>query len=123
MLKGIGTDIVKIQRIKNSVEKFKQKFQRKIYTANEWKYCWEKSNPYPSLAARFAAKEAVFKALGVGLGAANWLDVEVKADAKGKPFIHLSGSAAEIARSQYITYFNLSLSHCSDYAVAFVVVE
>ncbi len=123
MVKGIGTDIVKIDRMKKSIDKFKAKFKEKIYTPDEWKYCWSRRNPYPSLAARFAAKEAVLKALGIGLGRVNWVEVEVKNNKEGKPSINLSGSAAEIARSQYISYFSLSLSHCSEYAVAFVVAE
>ncbi len=123
MVKGIGTDIVKIERIKNSITKFKSKFQDKIFTKEEWNYCWNKKNPYPSLAARFAAKEAVLKALGTGKGIIKWVDVEVINNANGKPSINLTGKAAEVARAQYISNFNLSLSHCSDYAVAFVVAE
>jgi holo-[acyl-carrier protein] synthase len=123
VVKGIGTDIVNIQRIKNAVSKFKSKFQEKIFTKDEWAYCWHKKNPYPSLAARFAAKEAVFKALGTGKGSAKWVDVEVRLDLNGKPSVFLTGTAAEIARSQYISNFSLSISHCSDYAVAFVVAE
>jgi len=123
VVKGIGTDIVSIVRIKSSIAKFKEKFQNKIFTMDEWNYCWNKKNPYPSLAARFAAKEAVLKALGTGKGKIKWLDIEIKLDPKGKPGINLSGLAAETARSQYISNFNLSLSHCSEYAVAFVVAE
>ena len=123
MVKGIGTDIVNIERIKSSIAKFKEKFQSKIFTSEEWDYCWNKKNPYPSLAARFAAKEAVLKALGTGKGGIKWLDIEVQLDAKGKPGINLSGLAAETARSKYISSLNLSLSHCSEYAIAFVVAE
>jgi len=123
VVKGIGTDIVKIGRIKQAVSKFKKKFATSIFTPGEWDYCWTKKNPYPSLAARFAAKEAVFKALGMGIGRIRWLDVEVKIDDSGKPHISLSGSAAEIARSQYISNLSLSISHCTEYAVAFVVAE
>ena len=123
MVKGIGTDIVSIERIKDAIVKFKEKFQDKIFTSDEWSYCWNKKNPYPSLAARFAAKEAVLKALGTGKGKIKWLDIEIKLDPSGKPNINLSGLAAETARSQYISNFNLSLSHCSNYAVAFVVAE
>ena len=123
MVKGIGTDIVNIERIKGSIAKFKEKFQSKIFTSEEWDYCWNKKNPYPSLAARFAAKEAVLKALGTGKGKIKWLDIEIKLDIQGKPNINLYGLAAEIARSQYISNFSLSLSHCTKYAVAFVVAE
>jgi len=123
VVKGIGTDIVNIERIKNSIAKFKEKFQDKIFTQEEWNYCWNKKNPYPSLAARFAAKEAVLKALGIGKSNIKWQDIEVKLDPEGKPIINLSGVAAETARTQYISNFNLSLSHCSEYAVAFVVAE
>ena len=123
MVKGIGTDIVSIERIKNAIVKFKEKFQGKIFTREEWDYCWNKKNPYPSLAARFAAKEAVLKALGTGKSGIKWRDIEIKLDPKGKPSINLSGLAAETARTQYISNFNLSLSHCSKYAVAFVVAE
>lgn len=123
MVKGIGTDIIRIQRIRASIGKFKEKFKSKVYTFDEWNYCWNKKNPYPSLATRFAAKEAVLKALGTGKGNISWLDIEVKLDTKGRPRVNLSGTAAETARSQYISCFNLSLSHCSEYAVAFVIAE
>ena len=123
MIKGVGTDIVNIERIKSSVDKFKEKFQHRIFTRDEWSYCWSKKNPYPSLAVRFAAKEAVLKALGTGKEKIKWLDIEVKLDSNGKPSISLFGMAAEIARSQCISSFNLSLSHCSEYAIAFVVAE
>ncbi len=123
MIKGVGTDIVSIERIKKAITKFKSRFQKRIFTVSEWDYCWNKKNPYPSLAARFAAKEAVLKALGVGLGDVDWVDIEVRSDLAGKPVINLTGKAAELARIQYISNINLSISHCVKYAVAFVVAE
>lgn len=122
-LQGIGTDIVEIERIKKAIARFTEGFKRRIFTDVEWEYCWDKKNPIPSLAARFAAKEAVFKALGIGLGSCNWKDVEVSNNHNGKPEINLYGKAAEIASSHFISSVEVSLSHCKNHAIAFVVAK
>ncbi|MBZ4688331.1 MAG: holo-[acyl-carrier protein] synthase [Clostridia bacterium] len=123
LVRGIGTDIVEIARIEKAIKKNLSGFERRIFTEAEWEYCWNKKNPIPSLAARFAAKEAVFKALGIGLGACKWKDVEVTVAKSGKPQINLMGKAAAIASSQFISILNISLSHSENYAIAFVVAE
>ena len=120
---GIGTDIVEIDRIRRIVDKYSDNFRKKIFTDVEWEYCWEKKNPIPSLAARFAAKEAVFKALGIGIGACKWKDVEVYNNGQGKPEILLHGKAADIARAHFVNMIQVSLSHCKNHAIAFVVVN
>lgn len=122
-LQGIGTDIVEIERIRRVVTRFTDNFKNRIFTDVEWEYCWNKKNPIPSLAARFAAKEAVFKALGTGLSSCKWKDVEVSNDNNGKPEINLYGKAAEIASSHFISNVEISLSHCKNHAIAFAVAK
>lgn len=127
MIYGIGTDIVEIDRIKDAVEKWGGRFLEKIYTGNEVLYCNKKKDPYPHLAARFAAKEAVMKALSIGgseleddkgIGVPGFRDIEVLNHPNGKPFIAPHGLIP--GRSCNI---HLSISHERKYAVANVVIE
>ena len=123
MIKGIGIDIIEIERIKKAVDNIGDKFLTTVYTDKEIKYCQHrKSYKYPELAVRFAAKEAYAKAIGrgiVGFGRKNngihWLDVEIINDSHGKPLLLIKGKAAKKV--------HLSLSHSRDYAVASVYVE
>jgi holo-[acyl-carrier protein] synthase len=118
-----GTDIVEIDRIKKAVNK-SPSFVARIYTAAEQEYCLsKKAGRYSSLAARFAAKEAVAKALGTGMGDnASPLEIEVKNDSSGKPLIILTGSAMETFNTSGAEKIDVSLSHGRDYAVAFAVI-
>ena len=116
MIKGIGVDIIEISRIKQAVEKYGEKFLKKIYTAKELAYCSNvKSWRIPELAARFAAKEAYAKAIGTGIRNINWLDIEIENDKLGKPLI--------IAKGRRSAKVQLSLSHSRNYAVAMVSLE
>lgn len=123
MIKGIGIDIIEIERIKEAVEKYGRSFLSKIFTAGELKYCRSrKTFKYPELAVRFAAKEAYSKAIGTGLAGLgrkqkglNWKSVEVVNKASGKPLLSINKKIDR--RSQ------VSLSHSRDYAVASVCVE
>lgn len=116
---GTGVDIVETSRIATSIESFGDKFLHRIFCENEISYCRKMSNPLPHFAARFAAKEAVSKAFGTGIGAdVNWLDVEVKRKASGEPFITLHGAAQEFSNRMKIVETHLSLSHTDNYAVA-----
>ena len=120
-----GVDIVEIQRIKQSFDKIGQSFRDKVFTQNEIDYCESrKVGRYQSYAARFAAKEAVSKAFGTGIGnGVKWKDIEVLRDESGKPYIVLSCRAKELFEEMKAIEISLSLSHCDNYAVAYAVIE
>ena len=116
-----GTDIVEIERIRNSIEKLGDKFINKIYTEEEKKYCESKGNQkYQHYAARFAAKEAIFKAISEQLDdkySVCWRDFEISNSDDGKPNINILG-----IDTKQIANIDVSISHCKDYATANVVV-
>jgi holo-[acyl-carrier protein] synthase len=118
----IGIDIVEIKRIQNLFSKHSD-FLRRIYTEKEVAYCQQKRrNPYQHFAARFATKEAVFKALGTGWrGKMKWTDIEVLNDKLGKPYLNLYGAVKEAADKKNINDIAVSLSHCKEYAIAEVL--
>lgn len=122
MIYGIGIDIVKIQRMKDACEKWGRKFFEKILTDNEISYCYKKSDPYPSLAVRFAAKEALIKATGWET-AFNFKDIEVVNNEKGRPSIQVKGRLEDFFKDKAITRCHLSLSHEKEYGVAYVILE
>lgn len=116
MIKGVGIDIIEIDRIKDSVEKYGASFLNKIYTNKELDYCCLKNRyKFPELSVRFAAKEAFAKAMGTGISAIGWKSIEIVNDKLGKPQIYLKG---KLAKKVFV-----SLSHGRDYAVATVYVE
>lgn len=118
---SVGVDIIEIERIARTLDRFGERFLRRVYTRAEIAYC--RGSP-SRLAARFAAKEAVAKALGVGIfwrEGVYWRDVEVIRDHRGKPGICLHGGALEAARREGLISWALSLSHSREYAVAMVV--
>ena len=123
---GIGTDIVNIQRITKAIKKNNKTFKKKIFTSREINYCEMKKNPYPYFAKRFAAKEALSKALGTGIRKGiNFKNIEVINDKYGKPSIKLNGSTAnylikKIKSKSY--YINLSLSDDAPWAQATVII-
>ena len=122
MVIGIGIDIIEIDRIKSSIETYGDKFLSKIYTPVEIEYCNSKANKFQHFAARFAAKEAVFKALGTGwIGKLKWNEIEVRNEVLGKPEINLYGTVLELSHKKGIHGISLSLSHCREYAVAMVL--
>jgi len=119
---GIGVDIVETSRIASSIERLGTAFLERVFTPSERLYCGGLRSPEASYAARFAAKEAVSKAFGTGMGARiSWLDIEVLRSPEGKPAIHLRGSGAEFAQELGVTEVMVSLSHSEHYAVAQVV--
>ncbi|MBC8414111.1 MAG: holo-ACP synthase [Nitrospira sp.] len=122
MIYGIGTDIVKIARIKNAVDKWGDRFLRRIWTENEIAYCHTQKDPFPSLAARFAAKEAVIKALSSD-SSASLIEIEVVRDIKGKPGITTSGATRNFMISKKIGNCHLSLSHEQEFAIAYAILE
>jgi holo-[acyl-carrier protein] synthase len=121
---GLGTDIIEIARIAQSVDRFGDRFLQRIYTAQEIAYCRRKKSSAESFAARFAAKEAAAKALGTGIShGVGWLDLEVIRQPSGKPTLHLSGRAAQRAKQLGVANISLSLTHSKDIAMAFVIME
>jgi holo-[acyl-carrier protein] synthase len=115
---SVGVDIIEISRVASTVERFGERFLQRIYTAGEIAYCRGRA---PQLAARFAAKEAVMKALGTGTRGVGWREVEVTRKRTGEPGIELHGRAAVRAEKLGIDRLALSISHSRDYAVASVV--
>jgi holo-[acyl-carrier protein] synthase len=116
---GIGIDVVEVARIASAIERHGEPFLAKIFTTAERAYCESRKQSAMHYAARFAAKEAVSKALGTGIGGdAGLHDLEVIHDAKGAPKIRLSGAAEAFAQEHGITEIQISLTHASDYAAA-----
>lgn len=114
----VGIDIIEISRIRQAISRWGQSFLGRIYTPSELELCDGRA---PTLAARFAAKEAVMKALGPqGLG---WRDIEVLADSKGAPQVYLHGQAGQRAQELGVIEVAISLAHSRYYAIASVVAE
>jgi holo-[acyl-carrier protein] synthase len=114
----VGTDIVEIGRIGRAVDRWGQRFLRRIYTEAELEFCRSR---VPELAVRFAGKEAVMKALGTGRRGVSWRDIEILPDRRNAPLIFLHGRARRRARRLGIDGLAISLSHSRDYAIASVV--
>lgn len=117
-MKAIGVDIIEIERIATSIDRFGDRYLQRVYTPRELAYCNGRTT---SLAARWAAKEATAKALGTGIGEVGWQEIEVINADNGRPALELHGKAVDLARHLGISEFAVSLSHTKDYAVAFVV--
>jgi holo-[acyl-carrier protein] synthase len=124
MVIGIGTDLIEIARIEQSVARFGDRFLERVYTAGEIAYCKRKRSAAESFAARFAAKEAAAKALGTGIShGISWLEIEVTRELSGKPSLALSGRAAERAARIGVISITLSLTHSRHTALAVVIME
>jgi holo-[acyl-carrier protein] synthase len=123
MIVSTGVDIVEVSRIKEMTEKHADRFLKRIFTAREITYCRARKYKYEHFAARFAAKEAAMKALGVGLGSVALREIEVVRMPRGDVRLQLVGKALEKADGLGIAQFHLSLSHTRDYAVAVVIGE
>ncbi|MEE9448467.1 MAG: holo-ACP synthase [Ignavibacteriaceae bacterium] len=121
MVIGIGIDIIEIERIKDSIEKYGDRFLDKIYTANEIKYSLNKFNKYQHLAARFAAKEAVYKAVASGWKEGiSWLDIEVFNDPSGIPEIKPSGKLKTFLSTD--KQLKISMSHSDNYVTCVAII-
>jgi holo-[acyl-carrier protein] synthase len=121
MIYGIGTDIIEVKRIEDSIERFGQRFLDRIFTLQEQNYCLHHKDSARHFAGRFAAKEAIVKAIGTGFrNGISWMDIEIINDPHGKPIVHLSEKMQEIIDSAVI---HLSISHGRDYATAFAICE
>ncbi len=121
---GIGVDLSQVSRFRRFLEKGNTGVIDRLFTSGEKAYCLTKRDPAPHLAARFAAKEAFLKALGLGLREGlTWQDMDVVRDELGKPSLILAGRAAAICCERGITTIHLSYSHDGDYATATVFLE
>jgi holo-[acyl-carrier protein] synthase len=124
MIYGIGTDIVEVQRVEEKIRKGRG-FRELVFSPHEIDYCEQQAACYEHYAARFAAKEALLKALGTGWGngGVNFNEIEIRNDAAGKPELHLIGNAAVRYGELNIKQILVSLSHIKTTAVAMVIIE
>jgi holo-[acyl-carrier protein] synthase len=124
MIVGTGIDIVEVPRIGQSIERFGERFLKRIFTPAEIRYCQAKANFVERFAARFAAKEAGMKAIGTGMrGGVSWQDFEVGREPGGRPTMLLHGKAAQVAAGLGMRRAHLSVSHTEEHAVAYVILE
>lgn len=124
MILGTGIDIIEVSRIRASHEKFGERFLKRILHPGEIAYCLSHRQSAPFLAARFAAKEAISKAFGTGIGKhLGWQDMEVGRKESGEPFVILHGSGLELLKTRGGRMVHLSLSHTEYYAAAMAVLE
>jgi holo-[acyl-carrier protein] synthase len=124
MILGIGTDIIEVARIKASHEKFGERFLNRVLLPDEIAYCLSHRNPAPFLAARFAAKEAISKAFGTGIGASlGWQDMEICKKESGEPFVVLHGKGQKLFKSRKAKRLLISISHTENYASVTAVLE
>ncbi|PTL79018.1 holo-ACP synthase [Vitiosangium sp. GDMCC 1.1324] len=122
MVIGIGVDLCDIRRLTKALRRNDGRFEERVFTEGERTYCRSRKQPGQHFAARFAAKEAVIKALGAPDGL-RWHEMEVLSSSDGKPELHLSGTTRQISQQLGIQRFKLSLSHSGGFAVAMVVAE
>jgi holo-[acyl-carrier protein] synthase len=124
MIVGTGIDIAEVPRIRHSIERFGDRFLKRIFTEGEIRYCDSKANRVERYAARFAAKEAAMKALGTGWNhGVRWRDCEVTRLPGGRPTIQFHGRAAEFASKLGVRNAALSISHTEEQAIAQVILE
>ncbi|MFQ5778446.1 MAG: holo-ACP synthase [Terriglobia bacterium] len=124
MIVGTGIDIAEPARIEQAARRYGQRFLERIFTPNEMAYCERKRNKWERYAARFAAKEAAFKALGTGWSrGVRWRDVEVANLPGGKPTLNLSHQAAKFAQGLGVHHIALSLTHTPRFVLAQVIFE
>jgi holo-[acyl-carrier protein] synthase len=125
MVVGLGTDIIEIERVRRSLERYGEQFRRRIFTVGEIAYCESrKRGAAESYAARFAAKEAAAKALGTGISrGVSWQEIEVQRLPGHPPTVHFTGRAAQRAQALGVTRASLSLTHGRDVALATVILE
>lgn len=123
MIYGIGTDIFDVRRMKRAMDQ-DSGFLESVFTSDEIAYCIRLKNGHQNFAARFSAKEAFLKALGIGWrNGISFREIEIFNDEMGKPNIRLTGTSREIAEANGISAIHVSLSHSADYATAYVILE
>jgi holo-[acyl-carrier protein] synthase len=124
MILGTGIDLIEVTRIAASFEKLGERFVNRILLPDEIAYCLSHKNPAPFLAVRFAAKEAVSKAFGTGIGAQlGWQDIEIRRQETGEPFVVLHGKGAALFAARKAVRLHVSLTHTANYAAATAILE
>lgn len=124
MILGTGIDLVEVARIRSSLEKFGERFLKRILCPEEITYCLSHKEPAPFVAGRFAAKEAISKAFGTGIGAQlSWLDMEVGHKESGEPFVILHEGGQKLLAARGGRKIHLSLSHTANHATAVAILE
>jgi holo-[acyl-carrier protein] synthase len=120
---GTGVDIVETARVQQSLERFGERFLNRCFWPEEVAYCQAMKYPALHFAARFAAKEAISKAFGTGIGEKlGWKDIEIRKRDSGEPYVRLHGRGEALARARGVTEVFVSLSHCKQYAAAHAVI-
>ncbi|MBI5930094.1 MAG: holo-ACP synthase [Chloroflexi bacterium] len=114
----VGVDMLEVARVERAISRHGERFFERFFTPAERDYC---GGAYHRLAARIAAKEAVAKALGTGIGDVKWVEIEVLADERRRPVLHLHGRARALADEMNLRNWDISLSHTEEQAIAFVV--
>ena len=124
MILGLGIDIIEVERIRAAHQRHGERFANRILHPAEIAYCLSHKDPAPFLAARFAAKEAISKAFGTGIGAQlGWHDLEVRRKESGEPFVVLHGKGQKLMTERHARAVLISLSHTQTYAAAVAVLE
>jgi len=124
MILGTGIDLVEVARIASSYEQFGARFVNRVLLPEEIAYCLAHKNPAPFLAVRFAAKEAVAKAFGTGIGPQlGWLDIEIRRKETGEPYVVLHGLGVELFTARGARKLHISLTHTEQYAAATATLE
>jgi holo-[acyl-carrier protein] synthase len=124
MILGIGIDIIEVARVESSYEKFGERFLNRILLPDEIAYCLSHKSPGPFIAARFAAKEAISKAFGTGIGSRlSWKDMEIARRESGEPYVILHGPGEELLKARGGRIVLISLSHTQQHANAVAILE
>ena len=124
MIFGTGLDIIEVDRIKNSIEKFSPKFEQRVFTSSEISYCKSQGDPAKHFAARFAVKEAVSKCLGTGItGDLGFQDMEITNKDNGQPVLKMIGKGKELFQKLKLKSIHISISHDRTYAIAHAIAE
>ena len=123
-VRGIGVDLVECARIQHSIDRFGQRFLHRVFTESEIEYSMSMKFPARHLAARFAAKEAVSKAFGTGIGKAmGWRNIDIRKKPSGEPFLVFAGGAEKLAKERGVSNALITLSHTEHHAMACVVLD